>query len=87
MQDNRKRKALLLGVGLDGRDGHTRVTTGENFRLLGGSEDTHQQMQETAIRINEGLAARGKRLEDVSRGEFLDIARDAGLRPAREEQD
>jgi hypothetical protein len=74
-----KRKAMLLGVGLDD-DGHKRVTTGPNFALVGGSKDTHEQMTEKAIRINEKLAKRGKRLEDVERREFEDIAHSVGLR-------
>lgn len=30
--------ALLLGLGLDGKDGHRRITKGDNFCLVGGSE-------------------------------------------------
>lgn len=75
----RARKAVLLGVGLDS-DGHKRVTKGENFLLAGGSKDTHEEMTEKAIKINEKLSARGKRLEEVSREEFDDIAHDVGLR-------
>jgi len=75
----RARKAVLLGVGLDS-DGHKRVTKGENFLLAGGSKDTHEEMTEKAIRINEKLSARGKRLEEVSREEFDDIAHEVGLR-------
>jgi hypothetical protein len=74
-----KRKALLLGVGLDS-DGHKRVTRGPNFALLGGSQDTHEQMTEKAIKINEKLKARGKQLEEVSREEFDDIASEVGLK-------
>jgi hypothetical protein len=37
-------------------------------------------MTEKAIKINEKLAAKGKRLEDVSREEFEDIAHSVGLR-------
>jgi len=69
------RRALLLGLGLDGRDGHVRITKGPNFRLVGGSEDTHEVMQETAIKFNEELHRRGKRLEEVSPDEFLEILR------------
>jgi len=69
-----KRKAALLGVGLDGRDGHTRVTTGPNFKLVGGSEETHATMQEKAIKMNEHLQKRGKTLDSVSREEFCEIA-------------
>ena len=69
-----RRKAWLLGVGLDNEDGHTRITKGENFALLGGSDSTHSLMQEKAIKLNEHLKRRGKTLDSVSPGEFLDIA-------------
>jgi len=68
------KKALLLGVGLDNKDGHTRVTTGKNFHLVGGSEDTHSEMQEKALKFNEELDRRKKRLEDLEFKEFVDIA-------------
>ena len=74
-----KRKAALLGVGLDS-DGHKRITTGPNFALVGGTQETHEVMTEQAIKINEKLKARGKRLEDVSREEFDDIAHAVGLK-------
>jgi hypothetical protein len=72
-------KALLLGVGLDS-DGHKRVTTGKNFALVGGTQETHAEMTEKAIKLNEKLAARGKELHEVSREEFHDLALDVGLR-------
>ena len=75
----RRRAAMMLGVGLDS-DGHKRVTTGPNFALVGGSEETHEVMTEKAIKINEKLAAKGKRLEEVSREEFDEIAHAVGLR-------
>jgi hypothetical protein len=71
-------KAMLLGVGLDA-DGHKRLTTGPNFALVGGSEETHEVMTEKAIKINEKLTAKGKALEEVSREEFDDIAASVGL--------
>jgi hypothetical protein len=73
-----RRKALLLGLGLDS-DGHKRLTKGPNFALVGGSEETHEAMTEKAIKINEKLASRGKQLEDVSHEEFADIAESVGL--------
>jgi len=76
---------MLLGVGLDS-DGHKRVTTGDNFALVGGSKDTHEQMTEKAIKINEKLKARGKELHQVSREEFDDIAHEVGLRRADHER-
>ena len=74
-----KRKAALLGIGLDA-DGHKRVTQGENFFLVGGSEQTHEVMTEQAIKINEKLKARGKRLDEVSPAEFDDIAHEVGMK-------
>ena len=69
---------MMLGVGLDS-DGHKRITTGENFALVGGSEETHEVMVEKTIKINEKLSAKGKRLEEVSKDEFNDIAHSVGL--------
>ena len=73
-----RRKAVMLGVGLDS-DGHKRLTTGPNFILAGGSEETHEVMTEKAIKINEKLAAKGKQLEEVSHEEFDEIAHSVGL--------
>jgi hypothetical protein len=76
---NEAKKALLLGLGLDNKDGHLRVTQGENFHLVGGSDETHSTMQEKAVKFNEKLRARGRRLEEVSKQEFRDIAHEIGL--------
>ena len=74
-----KTKALLLGVGLDS-DGHQRLTTGKNFALVGGSKETHEEMTEKVVKINEKLKAKGKELHEVSREEFDDIAHAVGLK-------
>ena len=71
-----RRKAILVGVGLDNDDGHVRITKGDNFQLVGGSEETHEKMTETVVKVNEKLDHRGKRLENVSKEEFSDILRD-----------
>ena len=70
---------MMLGVGLD-NDGHKRVTTGKNFALVGGSKETHEEMTEKVIKINEKLSAKGKTLEQVSREEFDDIAHSVGMK-------
>ena len=74
-----KKKTMLFGLGLDNKDGHTRITTGENFKLVGGSEETHGTMQEKAIKMNEHLKRRGKNLDRVTREEFHDIADKLGM--------
>lgn len=82
----RKRKGVMVGLGLDS-DGHKRLTTGSNFVLVGGTQETHEVMTEKVTKINEKLSAKGKQLEEVSREEFDDIAHDVGLyRAKREEQ-
>lgn len=68
-----KPRAGMLGLGLDNEDGHQRLTRGDNFLLVGGSAETHEVMQETAIKVNEQLAKRGKRLEDASPQELREI--------------
>lgn len=73
-----KAKAVLLGVGLDS-DGHKRLTTGPNFALVGGTKETHEDMTEKVIKINEKLARKGKTLEQVSTPEMDDIAAEVGL--------
>lgn len=67
----------MLGVGLDNDDGHQRVTRGEEFVLLGGSQETHERMQDVAIRVTESLQNKGKRLQDASAEEVIDLVRAA----------
>jgi len=75
----KKGKTVMLGVALD-TDGHKRITTGENFALVGGTEDTHEAMTEKVIKINEKLKSRGKQLETVTGRELDDIAQEVGLK-------
>jgi len=76
----RRGQRWILGLGLDGKDGHVRITRGENFRLLGGSEETHGEMQEKMIRLNEELGRRHKTLDTVSVPELDEIASKIGLK-------
>ena len=71
--NKKKGKPGLLGVGFDATDGQTRLTRGKNFSLVGGSEETHSVMKETAIKVNEKLDRRGKELGDVEPQELRDI--------------
>lgn len=69
--------AALLGVGFDNQDEETRLTKGENYLLVGGSKQTHEIMQETAVRVNEQLEKKGKRLADLEPNEFRDVMAEA----------
>ena len=83
----KRARKLLLGVGLDS-DGHKRVTTGPNFALVGGTQETHEEMTEKAVKIAEKLARKGKTLDNVSGEEFDEIAHAVGLKrvvPERKE--
>jgi hypothetical protein len=79
-----KKSSALLGLAFDSEEGETRLTRGRNFLLVGGSQETHLVMQETAVKINEQLDKRGKRLEDVPLGELRSICRDVAetVRPS-----
>ena len=53
-------RRMLLGVGLDGAglgpessDGQTRVTRGDDYVLMGGSETTHAGLQHMAETVAE----------------------------------
>jgi hypothetical protein len=63
----------LLGVGLDNEDGHKRITTGEKFVLVGGSQETHEHMTETVVKTFEELKRRDKHLENVDPRELAEI--------------
>lgn len=66
-------RAGLLGVGLDNEDGHKRITTGERFAIVGGSDETHGRMTETAIKTFEELKSRRKQLEKIDPEELAEI--------------
>ena len=67
----------ILGVGLDGSDGTKRITRTEEMMLVGGSKDTHEQMQEVAIRFGEALERTGKALPETSVREVIELLREA----------
>jgi len=67
----------ILGVAVDAKDGETRITRTEQMVLVGGSDETHERMQETAVRFAEGLEKRGKELQEASVREVIDLLREA----------
>lgn len=77
-EDSQRAEILgFLGVGLDNKDGHQRLTRCDHFLLLGGSAETHERMQDTAVRFGEALAKRGKTLRETSTEEALDLLRES----------
>jgi hypothetical protein len=67
----------LLGIGLDNADGHRRITRSDSFLLVGGSAETHDRIQETAIRFEEALERRGKTVAEAEVGEVIDLLHEA----------
>jgi hypothetical protein len=72
----RERIVGILGLALDGKDGETRITKGDEFVLLGGSEETHERMQDFAVHVTERLAKKGKKISDATFREIQAVARD-----------
>jgi len=63
----------LLGVGLDAKDDHKRISRGPNFLLVGGSKPTHEKMQQVALKFNDRVDHRGKKLPEINRRELDEI--------------
>ena len=72
-ENTQPRASGLLGVGLVATDGHKRITRGEKFVLVGGSDETHGRMTETVIKTFEELKRRDKDLHQVEPKELADI--------------
>ena len=71
-----KTSAQLVGIGLDHKDGHKRMTKAERFAIVGGSQETHGRMTETLIKTFETLDRKGKELDKVDPDELKDIIKD-----------
>jgi hypothetical protein len=66
----------FLGVGLDNADGEQRLTRSDHFFLVGGSRETHERMQDAAIKFAEELRRRGRPLDQTPPAEAVDLLRD-----------
>ena len=64
----------FLGVGLDD-DGHRRVTQSDHFFLVGGSKETHERMQETAVKFEEALEEGGQALRELPVHQVIELLR------------
>jgi hypothetical protein len=73
----KKTRGHLLGLGLDNHDGHKRITSGEDFSIVGGSQETHEKMTETVLKTFETLDKRGKSIHEVEPGELGEILRES----------
>jgi len=75
------RVSRIIGIGADGFDGHIRITKGNHYELVQGSEHSHELMQRWCEGINQRLAAMNKDMNELSVEEFLAVARAAAPSP------
>ncbi len=66
-------KSHLVGLGLDNNDGHKRITRAEDFSIVGGSEETHDKLTETAMKTVEDLSRKGKNIHTAEQEEIRDL--------------
>ncbi len=64
---------ILVGVGLDCGDGHIRITKGKDFRLFGGSDETHAFMQEKAVKLAEAVERKGQTIGGMREEELIEL--------------
>jgi hypothetical protein len=54
-----KHKREIVGIGLDS-DGHKRIATGPNFKLAGGTQDTHEETTEKPSELKRSSSEEGR---------------------------
>jgi hypothetical protein len=70
----RRLRAAFIGFGLDNADNQQRLTRSDQSLILGGSEETHAHLQETAVRMESELERLGRDLGDLDPSELADLA-------------
>ncbi len=68
-----KKQGYLLGIGLDNKDGHKRLTKAEQFSIIGGSEETHGRMTETVMKTVEDLQRKSKTIASAEPQELAEL--------------
>lgn len=72
---SRRGRAVLVGRALGKGDGHIRVTFGDDFRIEGGSKETHAVLQRQTQAIREELNRRGLSLANITRETYHEVVR------------
>jgi hypothetical protein len=70
----RRIRAAFIAIGLDGRDDDHHVTRSDQGLIVGGSAETHAEIQETMLRMEEELERRGQNLGDLDPEELAELA-------------
>lgn len=69
-------QTLLCGLAFDNKDNHKRITTGENFYIIGGSAETHENLVEKVLEFNETVKKYGKKLDELTETEYFSIIKE-----------
>ncbi len=70
---SKKKIIRLLGVGFDADDGHIRITKGEKFDILMGSDESHEYLAQLIARIESEIKKRGMNLDEMTPEELSEI--------------
>ena len=70
----RRLRAAFIGFGLDDGDDQQRLTRGDQSLILGGSAETHAELQQTALRMELELERLGQGLGDLNPVELAELA-------------
>ena len=70
----RRLRAALIGFGFDNGDDQQRLTRGDQTLIVGGSAETHAELLETALRMEQELESRGLGLADLDPDELAELA-------------
>ena len=71
-----KENTILCGLAFDNKDNHKRITTGENFYVIGGAAETHENLVEKVMEFTEVIKKCGKKLDDLSEAEYYDVVKE-----------
>jgi len=71
----RRLRAALIGFGFDSGDDQQRLTRGDQTLIVGGSAETHAELLETALRMEQELDRRGLDLGDLDPVELAELAK------------
>ena len=70
-----KKIVRLLGVGFDADDGHVRITSGEKYDVLMGSDESHDYITQLISRIEAEIERRGLNLDSITPEELGEIVK------------
>ena len=62
----RKKTVRLLGVGFDADDGHIRITSGDKYDVLMGSDGSHDYLNRLLSGVEREIKQRGLDLDSMS---------------------